>query len=202
MKKSKMKSVKTLIVVLVLSFISVSTYSQNSKMTAQEKKEVKELKKLNADLKSGKITPQEYQEKSKKISADNPAITPYKKMPAWAKEFNAPEVKGFKMIQNKSTVTRKTATYPQGFKVLYSGETDALIKEAKRLVKELGIFGRGDEDTYEATGSVGKNKKYTAIVTVVTHKGKSTLEYSITDLSASGVNNIDAKALAEDLFKF
>ena len=135
--------------------------------------------------------------KSTSQSSNKSYIT---KVPNWAKKFGAPEVIGLKAIKNECyETTAATDARGHGFQTTFSGSKESLMKEAKRIVKILKIFGRGDSDTYEGQGKVGPNKKYTATVVVTTRNGVSKLEYSIYDLSSIN-GGIDSEKMVKDIF--
>jgi len=146
------------LIVLVLGWImfggskGVDSAKGNSgnKMTQEEGME--KLGALSEKIQNGEITPEEYKKQSKEISKNmetttemmkrtNNYLSDFDKLPSWATAVGMIEVKGLKLNQSRSEISKGDVKQhvPKSFMAHYKGTAEEVMAEGNRLVKELGL---------------------------------------------------------------
>jgi len=140
----------------------------SGKMTQDEGQE--KLGALAEKIQNGEITPEEYKKQSKEISKNmettdemmkrtNDYLSDFDELPAWATAVGMTEVKGLKLDQSRSDVSKGDAKQhvPRSFMAYYKGTAEEVMAEGNRLVKELELEkGFGDmENGIVASKEIG-----------------------------------------------
>jgi len=134
-----------------------NTAKKSAKVTKSSKKMTREegaekLGVLSEKIQNGKITAEEYKKQSEEISKNmetttemmkrtNNYLSDFDKLPSWATAVGMVEVKGLKLDQSKSEISKGDAKQqvPKSFMAYYKGTAEEVMAEGNRLVKELEL---------------------------------------------------------------
>jgi len=122
----------------------------SGKMTRDEGQE--KLMALSEKLMNGEITPEESKKLQKEIQSNmettdemmkrtNNYLSDFDKLPAWATAVGMIEVKGLKLDQSRSDISKgdNKQHVPRSFMAYYKGTAEEVMAEGNRLVKELKL---------------------------------------------------------------